>query len=140
MIQTPAVLGPFLGRWETTVSAPVLQDCLEIRTLSASQNAPSTLSVLSTKPVSDRNVWILALVFVEPTLDVQFKITILAVHVIQDIPEIPSDSAPELQPNESLLKLSTPVHRHLVDPMLSVMKEAEQQHASVYQTTLEIPT
>ena len=125
-----------------TEQLPVLVSlvCLEIHMWSASQNVLSTLSVLWIKPVSDRNVWILVLVFVGPMLDVQFKITILAVHVIQDIPEIPSDSAPELQPNESLLKLSTPVHRHLVDPMLSVMKEAEQQHASVYQTTLEIPT
>ena len=120
--------------------ADVFLTILEIHMLSASLNVLSTLNVPWIKPVLDRNVWILVLEFVAPMQDVQFKITIRAALVTQDTPETPSDSAPELQHNESLLKLSTPVHRHLVDPMLSVMKEAEQQHASVYQTTLEIPT
>ena len=76
---------------------PVSLVYLEIHMLNASQNAQSTLNVLWIRPVSDRNVWIPVLEFVAPMQDVQFRITIPAVLVIQDSLEIPSDSAPELQ-------------------------------------------
>ena len=76
---------------------PVLvsQDCLEILTLNASQNVPSTLNAPLTRLVFVRSVLILVLESVAPMQDVQFKTTIQAVLVTQDIQETPSDSAQE---------------------------------------------
>ena len=73
----------------------VSQDCLEILTLSASQNVQSTLNAPLTRLVSVRSVLILVLESVAPMQDVQFKTTIQAVLVTQDIQETPSDSAQE---------------------------------------------
>ena len=112
---------------------------LEILMLNASQNALSTLNVQWIKPVLDRNVWILVLEFVAAMQDVLFKITTPAVLVTQDLPETPSDSAPELQHCQFLQKLSILASLHHVDPMLFVMRGTELLPASVYQNTLETP-
>ena len=113
---------------------------LEILMLNASQNALSTLNVQWIKPVLDRNVWILVLEFVAAMQDVLFKITTPAVLVTQDLPETPSDSAPELQHCQFLQKSSILASLHLVDPMLCVMRGTERLPASVYQNTSETPT
>ena len=128
---------------EKEMEQPPVHVCLvylEILMLNASQNALSTLNVQWIKPVLDRNVWILVLEFVAAMQDVLFKITTPAVLVTQDLPETPSDSAPELQHCQFLQKLSILASLHHVDPMLCVMRGTERLPASVYQNTSETPT
>ena len=69
----------------------------------------------------------------------QFRITILHAPVTQDIQEIHSDTAQELQLYLFLQKSSIHAfHLHAVQ-MQSAMKETEQLHVNVFLTTLEIP-
>ena len=120
--------------------APVFLVSLEIHMFNVSQSAQSIQNVPATRPVSIRNVLTLVQEFVEPMLLVQSRITILHAPVTQDIQEIHSDTAQELQLYLFLQKSSILASLHLVDPMLCVMRGTERLPASVYQNTSETPT
>ena len=119
--------------------APAYQECLETHMFSANLSVPSIQSVPPTEPVLTRSVLTHVQEFVEPMQAVLCKITIPHAHVTLVTLETPSDTVQELQHCQCQQRSSILVHPHLVDQMLSVIKETEQPHVSVYQTTLETP-
>ena len=119
--------------------APVFLVSLEIHMFNASQSAQSIQNAPATRPVSIRNVLTLVQEFVELMLLVQFRVTILHAPVTQDIQEIHSDTAQELQLYLFLQKSSILAFHLLVALMQFALKEIGQPPVNVFQNTLEIP-